>query len=487
MKKKLFKKTSKSQNENKNNELKNQEIIEKYEIVIIGAGQTGLTLAKHLIKKEINVLVIDKDEPGIKNSLDLKNFNKLSQRFNSNVSSREAFINSLAQRLEHINKEQNKELLTQIENNSYFKFIKGQVKEIDEYSLKVDGKIYKFKKLVFATGSYYQEKTNFPNLKKTMYLNLDEIKKINKPYSSIAIYGTNIEALELANAFANIGTEVYLFDENVNPFNNFDDELEALLKTMFHPQKIHWCLESKIINHLFVTDNIIRIEYESQENKKYLEVEKIFVTNNKVSETREIDAKFNIPTNKSDSFIINNTFRIKENPNFYAIGDVNGIQMMPSQANIQAIQLSRLLTGEKNIKYNPYNLSIVIDIEPEFAFHGMNKHDLEFLGIDFNEFVFKFDYELNSKLFDHKSKIKVYTNKRHEILGVFLYGHQISQLLPMFILAINYKIKFHKIANINFPFYTKMEALRDAAIDYELEFVGLSKQLKKIQKRKEND
>lgn len=460
------------------------ENIERFDVAIIGAGQTGLTLAKHLIKKEFNVLIIDKQDPGIKNSLDLKNFNKLVKRMNFNNISKEIFIHSLGQRLTHINNEQNKELLSQVQNNSYFKFVKGEVKEIDEYTLKVDEKFYKFKKLVFATGSYYEDPTNYPNLTRSMYMNLDEIKNIDRIYNSVAIYGTNIESLELANAFANLGINVYLFDENVNPFNDFDDELEALLKTLFNPDKIHWCLESKIINHLYVNDHSIRIEYESQNTKRYLEVEKIFVTNNKVSETRNIDAKFYIPTNKKGSFIINNTFRIKENPNYYAVGDVNGIQMMPSQANLQAIQLARYLCGEATSRFTPYNLAFTIDIEPEFAFYGMNKHDLEFQNIDFNEFIFNFDYELNSKLFDHKSKLKVYTNKRHEILGVFLYGHKISELLPLFIVATTNKLKFHKLANMNFPFYTKAEAIRDAAIEYELEFVGLSKKLRKIQNKK---
>lgn len=474
-KRRLF--SRKESNDDNNN-------VEKFDVAILGAGQTGLTLAKYLIKKQFNVLVIDKQDPGIKNSLDLKNFNKLSQRFKEFPDQKQDFFKLLQKRLVNINVEQNKELFSQIHNNSYFTFVKGEVKNIDEYTLEVNSKKYRFKKLVFATGSYYKTPTDIPNLERNMYFNLDEIRNINQPYNSIAIYGTNIEALELANAFANLGTNVYLFDENVNPFNNFDDELEALLKTMFHPDLIRWNLESKITNHSYTQDKHIKIEYESQSTNKFLEVEKIFITNNKVSETRNIDAFFNIPTNKKDSFIINNSFRIKDNPNFYAIGDANGIQMMPSQANIQAIQLARLICGESNLKYNPYNLALSIDIEPEFAFYGMNKHDLEYLGLDFNEFTFSFDYELNSKLFDHKSKLKVYTNKKHEILGIFLYGHKISQLLPMFILATNYKIKFHKLANTNFPFYTKAEAIRDAAIDYELEFVGLSKQLKRIQKRK---
>ena len=147
--------------------------------------------------------------------------------------------------------------------------------------------------------------------------------------------------------------------------------------------------------------------------------------------------------------------------------------------------MAHYLTGDSSSKFNVFNRTFTIDIEPEFAFFGMNKHDLEAQSLDYNEFIYEFNHELNSKLFGHKSKLKVYTNNKHEILGAFLYGDQVAHLLPIFAFLISYKIKFHKITNLNFPFYNKIEAIRDAAIDYELEFVGLSAKQQKLLKKKE--
>lgn len=469
----------------KENKIKKKNTSIKYDVAIIGAGQTGLTLAKHLIKKEFKVLLIDKQQMGIKTSLDLKNFNKLVNRQKILKQNPHDFMQSLPKRLKHLNEQQNDELFFYLKNNVYFKFVQGDVTEIDEYALKVNEEIFDFKKLVFATGSYF-DKPNLANLTKKMYFNLDEINKVDTFYENIAIYGTNIDALELANAFANLGTNVYLFDENVNPFNDFDDEIDAILKTSFNPMKINWCLEAEIINHAYVDDKRIRIEYQSQGNKKYVEVEKIFVTGNKVSETRNLNSKYDIPLNKKGSIIIDTSFKVKDNPNYYAIGDANGIQMdSSSQSNMQAITLARYLSGDLTSKFNLITNSFSIDIEPQIAFYGMNKRYLDDKNQQFNEFIFDFNNELNSKLLDQKSKMKVFTNSRHEILGVFLYGHKIKELLPIFILASISKIKFHKLATLSIPFYSKSEAIRDAAIEYELEFVGLSKKLQKKQKREE--
>ncbi len=470
---------------NKFKKLNKNNIKEKFDIVIIGGGQTGIILACHLIKKELKTLIIDKDDLGIKTSLDLKNFTKIIKRMISRNEDPKKILSSLSERISFINKEQNLELLTPLKSNSFFHFKKGKVEKIDEYSLLLNGEEYGFKKLVFATGSYFTnpDENMYPQLHRDMYLNLNEISKINKFYSSVAIYGTNVQALELAYAFSLLGTNVYIFDENVNPFNNFDDDLEYVLKNDFSNEKISWCLESKIINHIKISDSITRINFISQNQERYIEVEKIIVTNNQKSETRNLNTRYELELNSKGSIIIDNSFKVKNNPTYYAIGDANGIKFMSSYANSQAVTLSRILTSKVSSKFSLYNTGFTIDINPQICFYGMNKQDLDFYNIKFNEFIYDFNYELNSKLFAHKSRLKVFTNEKHEILGVFLYGHKIKELLSIFILAAVNKIKFHKLANLGFPFYSKSEFIRDAAIEYELEFVGFSNKIKKLNKK----
>lgn len=462
---------------------------DKFDVVIIGGGQTGLTLAKLLIKKEIKTLVIDKNQLGFKTSLDLKNFVKLSQRTVNKGLDPINTLSSLPSKLAYISSEQNKEITNSLLNNSFFHYIHGTPEEIDEYSLKINGDQYKFRKLVFATGSYFDQPNEkmFPNLKREMYLNLNQISEINEFYPSIAIYGTDTRAIELAYAFSLLGSNVYLFDENVNPMNNFDDDLEYTLKNDFSNEKIHWCLESKITNHIMISDKTTRIVYSSQDHERFLDVDKIIITNNEKSETRNLITKYPLELNSKGSIIIDGSFKVKNNSSYYAIGDANGIKFLPSYSNSQAVSLSKIFTLQKNSKLSIHNGSFVIDVNPEIAFYGMNKQDLDFQGIKFNEFIFDFNHELNSKLYNHKSRLKVFTNEKHEILGVFLYGNKIKELLPIFISTAVNKIKFHKLANVSFPFYSKSEFIREAAIEYELEFVGFSKKFNKLKNRQQKE
>lgn len=105
---------------NKFKKLNKNNIKEKFDIVIIGGGQTGIILACHLIKKELKTLIIDKDDLGIKTSLDLKNFTKIIKRMISRNEDPKKILSSLSERISFINKEQNLELLTPLKSNSFF-------------------------------------------------------------------------------------------------------------------------------------------------------------------------------------------------------------------------------------------------------------------------------------------------------------------------------------------------------------------------------
>lgn len=470
-------------------ENQNQENVKKYDFVILGGGQTGITLAKNLIQKNLSVLIIDKSYIGYKTSLTIKNFGKLIRHQIKKGLSPDTIAPNISTKLYYINDEQNRAILKELENNDHFEYKIGEIDKLNNDYLIIKNEVIKFKKFIFATGSKYDDPDydKYPNIKRQMYFNLDEINRVNTPYSKVAIYGTNIDALELADAFCFFGAEVYLFDENVNPFNNFDDDLEATLKSEFHLGKINWMLETKIEYHTQLQDNKIKINYNKAGIQGYIEVDKIFITDNKISNTTNFDINFDVPLNKKGSIIIDNTFRVKNRPNFFAIGDVNGLNMIPSQGNYQAISLANNFLGiTSRNKFDSFNKTFTIDITPQFAFYGMNKNELDYINKKYNEFIFDFGYELNSKLNAHKSKLKLYTNNNHEILGVFLYGHKIKELLPIFILMAKQKIKFNKLSSLNLPFYSKAEALREAASQYEIEFVGISSKFKKINKIKKD-
>ncbi|MDK2820020.1 MAG: NAD(P)/FAD-dependent oxidoreductase [Mycoplasmataceae bacterium] len=457
-------------------EKKNKEVIQEkiYNVVIIGAGQTGMTLAKILMKYNSSVLLIDDKDPGIKSSLDVKLFSFLANK-NKGVKT-DKFLSILKPEMEKMRIESNSHFNKSIFENSSVHFIKGKPKIISDQIISVGEENFNYKKLVFANGSYYK-KLDIPGIQDKMYIDPTQISDLDQGLETVAIYGTNWVSLELGQALTKIGIKVYFVDKNVNPFNDFDDEVEATLKKQFKNKLIGWCLESEVINHQFVSDNTIRITMITDSKQHSIEVNKIISTETRVPNTKSVECPFELFVNKNGAFIIDSSFKMKDQQNFYAIGDVNGLHMYPNQGYYHAFLLSQNLVGISS-KLDVYNFSFSLNIQPSISFYGMNKNQIEHSQISYNEFIYEFRDDYKTKLNNQIGKIKIFTNNKHEILGAILIGDKLSELISLLIMAKQNKIKFHKLAWLNLPFFSKAEGIRDAALEYYYEFVLDEKKIK---------
>lgn len=469
-------KKTKKQKIDKNNPQTIKEII--YDVAVIGAGQSGITLAKTLIKHNMRVLLIDQQAPGIKTSLDIKLFTILTNKYKGIET--KSFLAMLPEKFQELRQATNNFFDKDIMSNEMLKFVNGNPKILSNSVICVNEENFKFKKLVFANGSDYVD-LNLLNITSEMYINPTELIKINENVETVAIYGTNWIALELGQALTKVGVKVYFVDKNVNPFNDFDDEIEATLKKQYKNNLMDWCLESEIVNHQYVTDNIIRITLISDSKEYSIDVNKIISTETRVPNTKNIECYTELHKNQKGALIIDSSFKVKGQSNFYAIGDINGIHMYPNQGTYQAFLLAQNFIGNSS-KLDIYDFGFTINIEPSISFYGMNKNQIEHTQTPYNEFIYKFKDDYKTAINKQLGTVKIFTNKKHEILGVLLIGDKLSELISLFVMAKQNKIKFHKLAWLNLPFFSKVESLKSAALEYYYEFVLDEKKINKKRK-----
>ncbi len=448
------------------------ELIE-YSMVIIGAGQTGMSLAKMLMRYDVKILLLDEMEPGIKSSLDIKLFTFLANKYKGIETKK--FLSLLSDEMEQAKVEANEPFNKKILEGSTVDFLKGKPKVLSNNTIEVNGQTFKFKKLIFATGSYYKDLV-MPGLTPSMYIDPGEIGMLEPFVETVAIYGSDWAALELGQALTKVGIKVYFVDSNVNPFDDFDDEVEATLKKQFKNDLMSWCLETTVVNHEVTSDTTIRITLKTDSIERSIEVNKI-ITTKKSPNTLSVEAPFELHKNKSGAFIISSSFQMKEKNNFYAIGDVNGLHLYPNQGYHQAFTLAQNFL-EKLSKLDVYNFAFSLNVDPSISFYGMNKSQIEYSQMPYNEFMYEFKNDFKVKSKGELGRIKVFTNHKHEILGALLIGDELSELINVFVVAKQNNIKFHKLAWLNIPFFTKSEFIRDAALEYYHEFILKDKQLK---------
>jgi pyruvate/2-oxoglutarate dehydrogenase complex dihydrolipoamide dehydrogenase (E3) component len=163
------------------------ELIE-YSMVIIGAGQTGMSLAKMLMRYDVKILLLDEMEPGIKSSLDIKLFTFLANKYKGIETKK--FLSLLSDEMEQAKVEANEPFNKKILEGSTVDFLKGKPKVLSNNTIEVNGQTFKFKKLIFATGSYYKDLV-MPGLTPSMYIDPGEIGMLEPFVETVAIYGSD--------------------------------------------------------------------------------------------------------------------------------------------------------------------------------------------------------------------------------------------------------------------------------------------------------
>ncbi|MGL4251969.1 MAG: FAD-dependent oxidoreductase [Metamycoplasmataceae bacterium] len=445
----------------------------EYSVVIIGAGYTGLSLAKLLMKYDGNVLLIDEHYAGAKSSLEVKLFSYIANKWKG-ISTYD-FINNLPTEMNKARSEASIEFNEEIFKDSSITFMVGVPKILSERVIEINDAKFRFKKLVISTGSIYKP-LHLQGLTENMYIDPNQISTLDHSIDTVAIYGTNWIALELGQALTKIGIKVYFVDKNVNPFNDLDDEIEAALKKEYKNELMSWCLESTVVNHQQLADSLIRITLLTNSIESYIEVNKIINTE-KIAHTSNIESQIELHKNVNNALIIDSSFRMKGQNNFYAIGSVNGLHFYSNQGYYQARLLAKSFTGRSE-EFDINNFSFSLNIEPSISFYGMNKNQIEHSQIPYNEFIYEFKNDYRIKPESKTGRIKVFTNKKHEVLGVILIGNEISELINLFTLMGQNNIKFYKLAWLNSPFFTKADFLKEAALEYYYEFILSEKKFK---------
>ena len=192
------------------------------------------------------------------------------------------------------------------------------------------------------------------------------------------------------------------------------------------------------------SDSKIKITMVADSLETSIEVNKIISTK-KTPNTSSVSAPFELYKNKNEAFIISSSFRMKDKSNFYAIGDVNGLHFYPNQGHHQAFALAQNFIGTPS-KLDVYNFGFSLNVDPSISFYGMNKSQVEYSQMPYNEFIYEFKNDFKVKSKGELGRIKVFTNHKHEILGALMIGDELSELINVFVMATQNNIKFHKLA-----------------------------------------
>ncbi|NYV27771.1 NAD(P)/FAD-dependent oxidoreductase [Streptobacillus felis] len=446
-----------------------------FDLIVIGWGKGGKTLANILANKGKKVAIIEKDpkmyggtcpnvgclptKAMIHRSKILVEIGALGverdYEFNNVI-----YQNALTEKKKLVNKV-NSANYNLLNNNENIKVYKGEARFISNTEVLVNGDVLKAKNIVINTGS----KTRIPEIEginSDKVLTSDTALELEVLPERLGIIGGGFIGLEFASYFNNFGSEVTVFEGGNKFMPREDEDISECIYNLLTEQGINFNFSSKILE-IKELANKLQLKYEKDGETKIEYFENILVSIGREPNTDGLGLE-NTDIKVSDrGEILVDEYLETIVSGIFAVGDVKGGEMFTAVSlDDSRIVLSKILNEKGRSLKEGRNVPKVLFIDPSYAQVGLNELKANELGIKYT--VKKLPTTTIPKslaIGETGGFTKVLINENDEIIGAFIINYEAHEMINLLALAIDQKIKYQVLRDLIYahPIYT--EGLND--------------------------
>ena len=325
------------------------------DLLIIGAGPGGYRAAEYAAKQGLQVVIIEQDEVGgtclNRGCIPTKTFVH-SASFAEAVERQQQVVSQLRSGVEGIL------------SAPGITLVRGHAAFADARSVSVGDDIISARHIIIATGSSAKmppiEGLNDPRvMTSTGLLQLRELPK------RLCIIGAGVIGMEFASVFQRFGTEVTVIEFLKECLPMLDSDVAKRLRKLMEKAGIVFKMKTAVHSVADIDADAILIATGRKANTEGLNLAAAGIT---------LAPNGTIPVD--DNFMINAL------PSVYAIGDVNGRQMLAHAAEMQAMRVVNHIVGKSDgIRFDV--MPAAIFTKPEAACVGVSEDQLKEQGVDY--------------------------------------------------------------------------------------------------------
>ncbi|MGG6545097.1 UNVERIFIED_CONTAM: dihydrolipoyl dehydrogenase [Prevotella sp. 15_C9] len=450
--------------------------MEKTDLIIIGAGPGGYHTAVHAAKEGLKVTIIEKKHPGgtclnegciptksFAHDADLYrnpllscvggghvNFDRIQQR-------KTAVINQLREGV--------KGLLSQ----PGITYIEGEAKFVDRKVIEVNNTQMTADNIIIATGSHARMLPFIPNLDspegatlKDKVMTSTELLDISHVPNSMAIIGAGVIGLELASAFETFGSSVTVIEFLKECLPTMDSDIAKRLRKNMEKRGISFNLQSGVTAIEPTADQKqVVISFNQKGQDKQVTADVVLIATGRAAnveglglETAGINCiKQGIETNENYETNV---------PGVYAIGDVNGKQMLAHAASFQGMRvINKILNKTDKIRFDI--MPAAVFTYPEAGSVGMSEDVCKKAGMKCT--VKKGFYRSNGKALameETEGLLKVIADENGKIIGCHVFGAHSADMTQEVAVLMNHDATLNDLRDIIHIHPTLGEILLDA-------------------------
>lgn len=445
-------------------------------LLIIGAGPGGYETALLAARKGIEVTLIEKgpvggtclnegciptkafcrhaqmlDELEEAETLGIKNLNYTFD-FQTAVDRKEQIVGQLRQGVEGLLR------------HKLIHCIEGTARFVDAHTVQVNEQTYAADHIIIATGSVPQilpiPGNNLPGVVTSReILNLKQIPK------RLCVIGAGVIGLEFASIFNSFGSQVTVLEYCKEILPRFDTDLAKRLKQSLGKRGIEIQTQAQVQKIEKAEDGSLKVSFMKKEKEEQTEADYVLMAVGRRANTESLNLDdIGIAYNKRG-------IEVDENmqtslPHIYAIGDINGRQMLAHAATFQGVRALNHILGEND----SLDLNIIpaaVFTQPESATVGLTEEDCKAQNIPYR--CHKSFFRANGKavcLNETDGFCKLLSHKENgKILGGHLFGPHAADLIQEITVLIQRQATIGELSNIVHAHPTLGEVILEASKD----------------------
>ncbi len=440
-----------------------------FNLIVIGAGAAGLVTSYIASAVKAKVALIEKHKMGgdclnygcvpskaiIASAKKINLQNKFKEYGLKNVKIDFDFSEIMNRVSSVIKKIEPNDSITRYKNLGVDCFT-GDAKILSPYSVLINDKIITAKNIVIASGAE-PILPKISGVESANYFTSETIWSLKRLPAELLVIGAGPIGIELAQAFARLGSKVSIVEMADKILSKEDDDVSGFMKAELEKEGIKIYTSHKLLR--FEKDSAV-LESNSKEIKlKFTEV--LFALGRKARTSgfglEELGVELNPNgTIKVDEYLRSNF------PNISACGDVAGPYQFTHTASHQAwyASVNSLFGIFKKFKTDYRVIPRTTFSDPEISTVGLTEKDAKEKNIEYEKYQYEIS-ELDRAIADGEAKgfIKVLTKKKSdEILGVTILSAHSGEMIQEYVLAMKYKIGLNKILGTIHTYPTMVEA-----------------------------
>jgi dihydrolipoamide dehydrogenase len=458
--------------------------MEKYDLVVVGAGPSGYAAAMRALDFKKKTLLIEKNivgGAGVTNgalssktwwelSREISLFRKNLQRFNIEIPGfnykeiqeevRKATDERKAILQDHMHQMQDSR------HKHLLSFKKGDARLLSPNEIEITNGVKKERVnadyIILATGSRPRYLPELP-IDEKVVMTSEGIEDMEDFTESKVIVGAGVIGCEYATIFSGFGkTKVHLIDkgDRILPFE--DDDIVRVIERNMENNGVLIHRNSRLIRMEIKNG---RVEYELEYNdggKEIFNVEKALVAVGRIPNYEDLwDDKVGI--NISKRGIEDNDTQTNVG-NIYAVGDITSDISLVNVGELEGRYAVEKIFGNPSRKLVYENISTIMFLNPEVAGVGLNEVSAREKGIDYK--VVTLDYGVIPRAIAMRNtqgfiKLLVSNDEHMKILGLKIIGNQSSSAMQAVALLISMDKGIEELAECVHPHPSITEGIQE--------------------------